>query len=418
VTEGYNIIVINYGTIIEIWELYLMIYEESKEEEDKEQDLKVAEQEQELPADVEEKKRRGILKTGYTTGTSATAATKAALLALISGKAVDSIIVSLPKEKTAELKVAWTKIERNNSSTSAVIKNAGDDPDITHGAEICSTVSFTTQTGKIVIDGGIGVGRVTKPGLGLEIGKAAINPVPMKMIEQAVREVAIEQLKYRGVSVVIWVPAGEELTKKTDNSRLGIIGGISILGTTGIVLPYSTASFAASIRQSLDVAIAMGTDTVVLTTGGRSEDFAKDLFGKSLPDHSFVQMGDFVGYAIKQCANKKIHKAIIAGFIGKITKMAMGIKQTHVKGSHVNMEFMAVVASECNSPLRVLEEIKRANTARHVSEIINKNNISGFFDILCKKVYEWMYEYSKGELKLEIIMFDFDGQVCGRYDGK
>src|SRR5919199_6898939 len=138
--------------------------ENSNNEGNVEQDLMLAEQEQELPSIIEEKKRRGTLKTGYTTGTSATAATKAALLALISGKAVDSIIVSLPKEKTAELKVAWTKIERSNSSTSAVIKNAGDDPDITHGAEICSTVSFTTQTGKIVIDGGMGVGRVTKPG--------------------------------------------------------------------------------------------------------------------------------------------------------------------------------------------------------------------------------------------------------------
>jgi cobalt-precorrin-5B (C1)-methyltransferase len=393
-----------------------MFSETSDNEDENEQDLKLAEQEQELPANVEEKKRRGTLKTGYTTGTSATAATKAALLALISGKVVNSIIVSLPKEKTAELKIAWTKIEGSNSSTSAVIKNAGDDPDITHGAEICSTVSFTNQAGKIVIDGGMGVGRITKPGLGLEIGKAAINPVPTRMIEQAVREVAVEQLKDHGVNIVVWVPTGEELTKKTDNPRLGIIGGISILGTTGIVLPYSTASFAASIRQSLDVIIAMGTDTVVLTTGGRSEDFAKNLFGKSMPDHSFVQMGDFAGYAIKQCVNKKIHGAIIAGFIGKITKMAMGIKQTHVRGSHVNMEFMAKVAAECSSSSRVIAEIKRANTARHVSEIINKNNISGFFNILCKKVYEHMYEYSKGELKLEVIMFEFDGQVCGRYD--
>src|SRR5919205_3071376 len=386
--------------------------ENSNNEGNVEQDLRLAEQEQELPAIIEEKKRRGTLKTGYTTGTSATAATKAALLSLISGKAADNVFVTLPKGGMAKLGIAWTKIEKNGSSTSAVIKNAGDDPDITHGAEICSTVSFTDRVGKITIDGGIGVGRVTKPGLGLEIGKAAINQVPMKMIEQAVIDVAAKKLNNRGINAIISVPRGEELSKKTDNPRLGIIGGISILGTTGIVLPYSTASFAASIRQSLDVAVAMGTDTVVLTTGGRSEDFAKNLFGKSLPDHSFVQMGDFAGYAIKQCVNKKIHGAIIAGFIGKITKMAMGIKQTHVRGSHVDMEFMAKVAAECSSSSRVIAEIKRANTARHVSEIINKNNISGFFNILCKKVYEQMHEYSKGELKLEVIMFGFDGQVC------
>ena len=390
--------------------------EKSNNEGDGEQDLMLAEQEQELPAKIEEKRRTGTLKTGYTTGTSATAATKAALLALISGKAVDNIFVSLPKGGTAKLKIAWTKVEGNgSSSTSAVIKNAGDDPDVTHGAEICSTVSFTDQVGKIVVDGGIGVGRVTKPGLGLEIGKAAINQTPTKMIEQAVREVTAKKLNDSGINVVVSVPKGEELAKKTDNPRLGIIGGISILGTTGIVLPYSTASFAASIRQSLDVAIAMGINTVVLTTGGRSEDFAKELFAKLLPDHSFVQIGDFAGYAIKQCANKKIRKAVIAGFIGKLTKMAMGIKQTHVRGSHVDMEFMTKVAAECNSSLKVIEEIKGANTARHVSDIIAKNNVSGFFDLMCKKVHQQMYEYSEGKLKLEVIMFGFDGKLCGQY---
>src|SRR5919197_5184364 len=379
-----------------------MHIEKSDIEEDTEQDLILAEQELELPANIEEKRRRGTLKTGYTTGTSATAATKAALLALISGKAVDDIFVSLPKGDTAKLKIAWTKIELNGSSTSAVIKNAGDDPDITHGSEICSTVSFTDQVGKIVIDGGVGVGRVTKPGLGLEIGKAAINQTPTKMIEQAVREVAAKKLNDNGVSVIISVPKGEELAKKTDNPRLGIIGGISILGTTGIVLPYSTASFAASIRQSLDVAIAMGAaDTIVLTTGGRSEDFARGLFPK-LPEHSFVRMGDFAGYSINQCAVKKIRKAVIAGFIGKLTKMAMGVRQTHVAGSHVNMDFMARLAAECDAPSNVLQEIITANTARHVSEIIKKNKIAAYYDLVCKKVYEQMHEHSKAQLEIEV----------------
>jgi cobalt-precorrin-5B (C1)-methyltransferase len=235
----------------------------------------------------------------------------------------------------------------------------------------------------------------------------------MKMLERAVREVANEQLKKHGIDVVISVPKGEEIAKKTDNPRLGILGGISILGTTGIVLPYSTASFAASIRQSLDVAIAMGADTAVLTTGGRSEDFAKALF--KLPDHCFVQMGDFAGYSIKQCANKKLRKAIIAGFIGKLTKMAMGVKQTHVAGSHVDMEFMAHLAAECKAPATVVDEIKSANTARHVSEIITKNNVAGYFDLVCKKVHEQMSEHAKSQLEIEVIMFEFDGKVIGRY---
>ena len=375
-------------------------------------DIELAEREQVLPAEIEKKKREGRLRTGYTTGTTATAATKGALCALVTGRPVEQVTVSLPKGKTATLKIAWTKSE-NGKTTCAAIKDGGDDPDATHGAEICSTVSFNGNVGQISIDGAKGVGKVTKPGLGLEIGKAAINPTPMKMLEQAVLEVAQDQLKKQGVEVVISVPTGEEIAKKTDNPRLGIIGGISILGTTGIVLPYSTASFAASIRQSLDVAIAMGADTAVLTTGGRSEDFAKGLF--KLPDHCFIQVGDFSGYSIRQCANKKLRKVVIAGFIGKLTKMAMGIKQTHVAGSHVDMEFMARLAAECKVSQKVVQEIKGANTARHASEIIAKNNVAGYFDLVCKKVHQQMSEHAKGPLEINVIMFEFDGKVIGRY---
>jgi cobalt-precorrin-5B (C1)-methyltransferase len=328
------------------------------------------------------------------------------------------VTVDLPKSGTITLKIAWTrKSEKGGGQvvTCAVVKDGGDDPDATHGAEICSTVSFNNNSQEqIKIDGGYGVGRVTKPGIGLEIGKAAINPTPLKMLEQAVYQVASEQLKIHGVNVVISVPMGEEIAKKTDNPRLGILGGISILGTTGLVLPYSTASFAASIRQGLDVAIAMGANSVVLTTGGRSEDFAKTLF--NLPDHCFIQMGDFAGYSIKQCVNKrKISKVIIAGFIGKLTKMAMGIKQTHVAGSHVDMEFMASLATECNAPLRVVQEINNANTARHVSEIIKKNNVVNYYDLVCKRVYEQMNEHAKGQLDIEVVMFEFDGSIIGSH---
>src|SRR5437870_4477066 len=378
-------------------------------------DLELAEQEQELPPEIEEKKRRGALKTGYTTGTTATAATKGALYALIE-KPVEQVTVSQPKGRTAMLRIAWTRID-SGKATCAAIKDGGDDPDATHGAEICSTVSFSNNTGQIIVDGGNGVGRVTKPGLGLEMGRAAINPTPMKMLKQAVREVANDQLRKHGVNVVISVPRGEEIAKKTDNPRLGIIGGISILGTTGIVYPYSTASFAASIRQALDVARAMGDQWIVLTTRGRSEDFAKELFGNALPEHCFVQMGDFAGYSIRHCALKQIQKATIAGFVGKLTKMSMGIKQTHVRGSHVDMEFMAKVASECypRISMSILEEIRKANTARHVSEIITTHQITGFFDLICKKVHEHMLEYLKVGLQLEVIMFDFDGKVSGQF---
>lgn len=374
-------------------------------------DLSLAEREQVLPAEVEEKMKKGALRTGYTTGTTATAATKAALYALLN-EPVSEVQVSLPKDKTAALKVAWTRAE-NGRVTCAAIKDGGDDPDVTHEAEICSTVSFNNNAGVMNIEGGQGVGRVTKPGLGLEVGKAAINPTPMAMLKQAVEQVLGEQLKTRGVDVVISVPKGEELAKKTDNPRLGIIGGISILGTTGIVLPYSTASFAAAIRQSLDVAIAAGADTAILTTGGRSEDIAKTLF--TLPEHCFVQMGDFAGYSVRQAAAKKMRRVVIAGFIGKLTKMAMGVKQTHVRGSHVDMEFMARLAEKCGAGAGVLAEIRKANTARHVGEIVAKNNVSGFYGLLCKKVHEQMHEHAKGQLEIEVIMFEFEGKVLARH---
>ncbi len=380
-------------------------------------ELKLAEMEaeEELPVQIIEKRKKGLLRTGFTTGTSATAATKAALLTLISSQIYNTIDITLPKGKIVKLKIAWTIYSPNRQSvTSAVIKDAGDDPDVTHGAEICSTVTLTRQKGLIEIDGGYGVGRVTRPGLGLEIGHAAINPVPKKMIEQVVLDAAKSILTNKGIKVIISVPKGIELAKKTDNPRLGIIGGISILGTTGIVFPYSTASFAASIRQSLDVAISLGTEVVVLTTGGRSEDYIKNLY-KSLPDYAFIQMGDFSGYTIKQCANRNIKKIIIAGFIGKLSKMAMGIKQTHVRGSHVSMDYMANLASLCVNSKNIINDIKNANTARHVSEIIIQNNVKNFFDLLCKQVYLEMSNHSNKSMEIEVVMFGFDGKISGKY---
>lgn len=380
-------------------------------------ELKLAEMEaeEELPLQIIEKRKKGLLRTGFTTGTSATAATKAALLTLISSQIYNTIDIALPKGKIVKLKIAWTIYSPNRQSvTSAVIKDAGDDPDVTHGAEICSTVTLTRQKGLIEIDGGYGVGRVTRPGLGLEIGHAAINPVPKKMIEQVVLDTAKSILTNKGIKVIISVPKGIELAKKTDNPRLGIIGGISILGTTGIVFPYSTSSFAASIRQSLDVAISLGTEVVVLTTGGRSEDYIKNLY-KSLPDYAFIQMGDFSGYTIKQCANRNIKKIIIAGFIGKLSKMAMGIKQTHVRGSHVSMDYMANLASLCVNSKNIINDIKNANTARHVSEIIIQNNVKNFFDLLCKQVYLEMSNHSNKSMEIEVVMFGFDGKISGKY---
>ena len=357
-------------------------------------------------------KPRQKLRTGFTTGTCATAAARAALESIITKKKINSIKVSLPKQKEIAISIASCEFD-NTTSRCSVIKDGGDDPDVTHGAEIIVDLQITNNTGQIEIDGGEGVGRVTKPGLGLEVGSAAINPTPKKMIIQNLTEVEGKLLQKNGIKVMISVPRGKEIAPKTDNPRLGIMGGISILGTTGIVIPYSTASFAASIRQSLDVTIAMGDNTVVLTTGGRSEDFAKKEI--NLPDHCFVQMGDFSGYTIQQCAKKSIKKAHVAGFIGKLTKIAMGVKQTHVKGSKVDMDFLAKIAQKCNASTETIDEIKKANTARHVQEIILKNKVDGFFATVCREAYEQMRAHSESKVEIDVILFDFDGCTLGRY---
>lgn len=360
----------------------------------------------------ETEKPRQKLRTGFTTGTCATAAAKASLVAIMTQKKIESVEVILPKGKKVTINITSCKFDSTTAKCS-VIKDGGDDPDVTHGAEIIVDLQLTDNTNQIEIDGGHGVGRVTKPGLGLEIGSAAINPTPKKMIHENLTLTGKQILKKNGIKVIISVPKGKEIAPKTDNPRLGIADGISILGTSGIVIPYSTASFAASIRQSLDVTIAMNDDTVVLTTGGRSEEFSKKEI--SLPDHCFVQMGDFAGYTIQQCAKKGIKKAHVAGFIGKLTKMAMGVKQTHVKGSKVDMGFLAKIAARCGAIKETLDQIKNANTARHVQEIITENKVDGFFSAICSEVYEQMRTHSENKVELEVILFDFDGSVLGRH---
>ena len=357
-------------------------------------------------------KSRGKLRTGYTTGTCATASAKACVLAIINQKKIESVDVELPKGTTATIMVQSCKFNKTSSNCS-VVKDAGDDPDVTHGAEIFVDLSLTSNVNQIEIDGGEGVGIVTKPGLGLEIGKAAINPTPKKMIIVNIKDVAKKILQKNGLRVIISVPNGKELASKTDNPRLGIVGGISILGTSGIVIPYSTASFAASIRQNLDVSIAMGNDIVVLTTGGRSEEFSRNMM--DLPDHCFVQMGDFAAYAIQQCVKKRIKKAYVAGFIGKLAKLATGVKQTHVKGSKVDMSFLAEIAAKCNANKSIVKQIQKANTARHVQDIVKENHVEGFFDKICFEVYRQMRKHSENKVPIEVMLFDFDGKILARH---
>ena len=356
-------------------------------------------------------KNKTKLRTGFTTGSCATAASKACILAIQNQKIIENVDIILPKRSRLEIEIDSCEFTTNSAKCS-VIKDGGDDPDVTHGAAIFVNIELTDVIGEIEIDGGEGVGRVTKPGLGLEIGSAAINPTPKKMILENVKEVGEELLEKNGIRVVVSVPKGKELGPKTDNPRIGIMGGISILGTSGIVIPYSTASFAAAIRQQISVVNTMNDDNVVLTTGGRSEDFARKII--DLPDHSFIQMGDFSGYTIKQCAKQELKKAYVAGFIGKLAKMAAGVKQTHVKGGKVDMKFLSELAKRCNAGEDTISKILGANTARNVQEIIIEDKIDGFFDEVTKEACIQMRQHSEGKIPVEVILFDFDGTVLSR----
>ena len=357
-------------------------------------------------------RKRGGLRRGYTTGACATAAAKAAALALLGGAPVESVEIALPIGQKATFALHRCALDGDHAECS-VIKDAGDDPDVTHGAEICATVAWADEPG-IHLKGGPGVGVITKQGIGLPVGAPAINPVPRQMITSHVREALGERLRTRGVTVSISVPKGEEIAKKTLNARLGIVGGISILGTKGIVIPYSTAAYRASISQGIDVALANGADHVVLTTGGKSEKFAMKIL-PGLREEAFVQMGDFVGFSLKECVKKRVREVTIAGMIGKLSKQAAGTMQTHAAGSEVDMAMLAEVAASCGAPPKVVEDVRGGNTARHFMEMMLANNLPQALQEVTRRAAQAAWDHIGGAIPVECIMTDFDeGVVLGR----
>jgi cobalt-precorrin-5B (C1)-methyltransferase len=350
------------------------------------------------------------MRTGFTTGACAAAAAKAATQALLTQQPVADVTIHLPAGSDATFQIVACELS-SLACRCTVVKDAGDDPDVTHGAEICTRVSWTDEPG-IHLAGGIGVGVVTRPGLGLEVGGPAINPVPRRMISEAVAEAAGDILTTRGLVVEVSVPRGEELAKRTLNGRLGILGGISILGTTGIVRPWSTASWRASVEQAIDVAAANGQRHVVLTTGGRSEKFAMALL--SLPEVAFVEMGIFTGRALQRCVARGIERVSLAGMIGKFSKLAQGHFQTHVAGNQVDPEFLAELATQAGAAAPLVLAIKGANTARHAQELVEADRLTPFFQVLAETVAERSRTYVHHKIVAEAILFDFDGRVLGR----
>jgi cobalt-precorrin-5B (C1)-methyltransferase len=354
--------------------------------------------------------RRRKLRRGYTTGSCATAAAAAATRALITQQRVEHVTIRLPAGQQVTFRLERCRLEAEFAEC-AVIKDAGDDPDVTHLAEVVATVSLRDVPG-IELAGGVGVGTVTRPGLGLQVGGPAINPVPRRMITEHALAAAGQPLDGHGLRVEIAMPRGEELAKRTLNGRLGILGGLSILGTSGIVIPYSTAAWRASVEQAVDVAAANGVTHVVLSTGSRSEKYAQALL--SLPELAFVEMGEFTGHALKRCVRRGVRRVTLSGMVGKMSKIAQGHMMTHVASNQVDLGFLAGVAAESGAPLGLQEAIRAANTARHFQELVLAADLRGAFERLAELVCRQCRAAVAEALAVECIIFDFDSTVLGR----
>ncbi|MDQ1702891.1 MAG: cobalt-precorrin-5B (C1)-methyltransferase [Frankiaceae bacterium] len=356
--------------------------------------------EPDLPRTAKVKQR--ALRTGWTTGTCSTAAAKAALTALLTGEAPPTVEVELPSGKLVSFVVTRCVVD-GDSATAVVVKDAGDDPDVTHGAELTVTVTRRAEPG-IEFAAGVGVGTVTKPGLGLEVGGPAINPVPRRMITANLQ--AVLDLSAHGVRVEISVPDGQARARKTTNERLGIVGGISILGTTGIVRPFSTASWRASVVQAISVAAAQGERTIVLATGGRTEKAAMRLYPE-LPPVCFIEVGDFTGAALKAAVSAGITHVAFVGMAGKLTKLASGVLMTHWTKSKVDNDVLADIARAVGADPAPMAS---ANTARHAYELWEAAGVLPTAGAeLCRRVQDVLQRFSENRLTAEVALVDFSG---------
>jgi cobalt-precorrin-5B (C1)-methyltransferase len=365
---------------------------------------------------MEKTKKKGT-RTGFTTGACSAAAARAATLGLVAGRVPESVECLLPNRQLVRFAVADGRCD-GRQAHAVVIKNAGDDPDCTHGAHLTADVSLKPDApGIVTLKGGPGVGTVTMPGLGLDVGGPAINPVPRRNIEENVRAAATDLLGRAGLDVVISVPDGDKMAKKTLNARLGIVGGISILGTTGIVRPYSTAAWRASVVQGVQVAAKQGQDTAVLTTGGRTEKFVMQELPQ-LPPACFVQMGDFLRYALDTAVEEGIRHVVIGGMVGKLTKMAQGETITHAGRAEVDTDLLAELARQAGAPAGVCQTIRGAETARYASERMQALGLyAAFHEALARRVIETLAARYPGKFALRVLVCDFEGNKIAEATG-
>lgn len=363
------------------------------------------------------------LRSGYTTGACATAASKAALHALLSKQEQTESSITLPSGQTITLPVAHTEWT-TSSARCTVIKNAGDDPDVTNGCQIIAEVELspskesteTVDTPSILFKAGEGVGTVTLPGLGLEIGGPAINTTPRRLITDELTTVLRQSHPHFNgqITVTISVPGGRELAKRTFNPKLGIKGGISIIGTSGIVRPFSNEAFIASIRKEAEVAKAIGCETLVINSGAKSERFLKGYISQHettpLPPQAFVHYGNFIGETIRIAASLHFPKLILGIMLGKAVKLAEGALDTHSKKVVMNKEFLKELATEAGCSPASLEQIEQLTLARELWQSLSAPDQSLFFPLLLQKCYAHCSPlFTEG--KLSILLLTEEGEI-------
>ena len=342
------------------------------------------------------------LRSGYTTGACATAASKAALLGLL-GRDIPSLIpIRFPNGETLSLPVA--DVQWGEESVSAiVVKDAGDDPDVTHGHRIVSTIRFSSHPGIHFLQGE-GVGKVTLPGLGLEIGEPAINKVPRQMMEQE-----LSALYQGGLDVTISVPDGRELAKRTFNPKLGIVDGISIIGTSGIVRPFSSEAFVEAIRREIEVAQALGCTHLVINSGAKSERYLKIKFPDLLPQ-AFVHFGNFIGETLRIADELHIPEVTMGIMIGKAVKLAEGFLDTHSKKVVMNKAFLKQLAIKSGCSQEALALIENLTLARELWEHLSEADASLFFTELLDNCYAHCRPLMS-DGKLTILLIDEEGHI-------
>lgn len=351
------------------------------------------------------------LRRGWTTGACATAAAKSAYIALLSGAFEDPVTITLPRGERVAFALARQELAPD-AATAAIVKDAGDDPDVTHGALVEATVRRTDDGGGVRFKAGPGVGTVTKPGLPVGPGEPAINPVPRKMIAGAIAEVAEANGATGDVEVEISIPNGEKLAEKTMNARLGIVGGLSILGTTGIVVPYSCAAWIHSIYSGIDVARATGLTHVAGATGSTSEAAVQRHYG--LPESALIDMGDFVGGMLKHLRKHPVPRVTIAGGVAKMTKLAQGMLDLHSGKGAVDRTALAGVAQGVGASEAAVGAIRAANTTAQVFQIAESEGLALGDAIAAAARREAEIVVAGADIAIDVLIFDRNSNLVGK----